>query len=298
MRFWVLTGSVENWETALNRKYWGARQKLKKIWDKISIGDILAFYASSPVSGLIGFGKVENKSQEDYPLWPDEVKTNSIIYPYRFKISIEYALDVKDVKNWKDKRVFVNDLRIPFQAGINSLSNRDKIASLLARAGSQWEKDFSYLLPAEVKEIIKKVEKLPSIHNTIRDMLCEIGKMEGKYSEKEYSIDGQVDVIWKRIPQGNPIWVFEVQIGGDIYHALAKLKHAFDLWNSNLYLVISEKDVAKAKELLGGAFHEIKDKIKFITAAKVEKWYKLREEDIETKLEFGLIHSREEPLIL
>jgi hypothetical protein len=53
--------------------------------------------------------------------------------------------------------------------------------------------------------------------------------------------------------------VFEVQIGGDIYHAMSKLKHAFDLWNSHVFLVATMGDKSKYQELLSGTFHEVAD---------------------------------------
>ena len=84
MKFWLLAGSLENWDRAISDNVWGVREGLKRFWDQISIGDILVFYATSPVSGVIGIGKVESKLKQDKPLWPDEVRENKVIYPYRF----------------------------------------------------------------------------------------------------------------------------------------------------------------------------------------------------------------------
>jgi len=39
---------------------------------------------------------------------------------------------------------------------------------------------------------------------------------------------------------------------------LGKLKHAFDLWNSNIFLVVAEENVSQARHLLAGTFHERK----------------------------------------
>lgn len=287
MKFWILTGSVQNWETGISKKIWGARPSLKKIWDKISVGDVLAFYTKSPIGGIIGFGRVENKSEEDYPLWPDEILEHTVKYPYRFRFSIEFSLDTNE---WKSKKVFINDLRIPFQAGVNSLSNKEKISKLLTRASVQWSKGFSKLIPTEVKEITERITKQPTLHSDIKQMLYEIGMMEGKHPEKEFSMDSQVlDVVWKRIEKGYPAWTFEIQIGGDIYHALTKLKHAFDFWGSSLCLVAKETDIEKARNLLTGAFHEIKNRIEFLKPDDVQKWYETQKADTEMRRKFGLI---------
>lgn len=70
-------------------------------------------------------------------------------------------------------------------------------------------------------------------HDDIRNMIREVGDMEGSISEVEYQMDGwRLDVAWKRIATGIPSHAFEVQIGGNFYEALAKLKHAYDKWNS------------------------------------------------------------------
>ena len=74
-------------------------------------------------------------------------------------------------------------------------------------------------------------------HSRIQEIIFEIGKLNRLISEKEYPMENErLDVVWRRVEKSVPTYVFEVQIGGDIYHALGKLKHAFDLWNSNIFL--------------------------------------------------------------
>ena len=68
-----------------------------------------------------------------------------------------------------------------------------------------------------------------------------------------------------------PTYVFEVQVGGDIYHAMSKLKHAFDLWNSHIFLVASNRERGKYQELLAGTFHEVADKMQFIEIGLVKE---------------------------
>ena len=68
---WILTGNEENWETAFNSgNIWGVREGgLVSRWKKLQKGDLLIFYAKSPVKGFIGIGKVESKFKQDKPLW-------------------------------------------------------------------------------------------------------------------------------------------------------------------------------------------------------------------------------------
>ena len=85
-----------------------------------------------------------------------------------------------------------------------------------------------------------------------------------------------------------PTYVFEVQVGGDVYHALAKLKHAFDLWNSHIFIVASRKDHNKANSLLSGTFHEINNRIKFIELERVEELYKRKKAYFDLEKELGI----------
>jgi len=127
-------------------------------------------------------------------------------------------------------------------------------------------------------------------HNKIRDMIDELGEYEGKVSEKEYRMDSmRLDVVWKKVPQGQPQVAFEVQIEGNIHQALSKLKYAHDLWNSTPVLVTTEQYKAGAKDLLEGSFHEIKDVTKIIKWEDVKKWLDLAQELYLLKFDMRMI---------
>jgi len=139
----------------------------------------------------------------------------------------------------------------------------------------------------------KKGEKLsPSeapAHNEIRDMIHEIGRLEGKVSETEYHIDSyRLDVVWKRIRAGNPSHVFEVQVGGNFFEALTKLKHAWDKWNSKPYLVTTERYMAGAKQLLEGSFHEIEHVARIVNWRRVKELYELEIKIMDIRTEIGV----------
>jgi len=132
---WVLVGNEENWETALQDGIWGTRKNLKNRWDKIKKGDILVFYVSRPVGGVIGFGTVETKFKQNIPLWKDEIRANKVIYPFRFEFRIDYALPPNE---WRNKRISVGDLHISTWAGINSLPSKEKFSKLIERSKQLW----------------------------------------------------------------------------------------------------------------------------------------------------------------
>lgn len=281
---WILTGNEENWEIAVRDKIWGVREgNLKKQWDKLEKGDLLLFYAKSPISGLIGLGFAESKFKQNKPLWPDEVRENKVIYPYRFGFDILYYL----LDSWKEKSINVADLKLSFQAGMNPLSREDAISKVLKRTKEKWNVEPPALVMEEVKK--EKAKEGPSLHMQIRDKLYLIGQLEKFISEREYPLDGErLDVAWRKIARGVPTKVFEVQVGGNIHQALSKLKHAWDLWNSEPFLIVDSQQRKKVDELLSGTFHEMAGAIKVITLDRVEELYNHLISDRKIKEEFGL----------
>jgi len=106
------------------------------------------------------------------------------------------------------------------------------------------ETGFSF--PSELR-----VSTKPGIasHEDIKAYLLEIGRIQGYIAEEEYPLDStRLDVVWRKVERSVPTFVFEIQIGGDIYHAMAKLKHAFDLWNSNIFLVATIANKSKYED--------------------------------------------------
>jgi predicted RNA-binding protein len=283
-RVWILTGNEENWNLAVSDKLWGVREgRLKGYWDSLKRGDILLFYATSPIGGLIGLGLVESKFKQDKPLWPDEVRENRVLYPYRFGFEVVYYLP----QGWKERNINIADLNPPYMAGINSLSRADAISEIFRRIKEKWNVEVpSFGLGKKKKE---ETKERPSQHNEIRDKLYFIGQMENFISEKEYPIDGErLDVAWRKVAKGVPTRVFEVQMGGSVHQALAKLKHSWDLWNSEPFLIIDLRHKEKVDELLSGTFHEMAKDIRVITVDKVEELYRYLISGQGLREEFGL----------
>jgi len=126
-------------------------------------------------------------------------------------------------------------------------------------------------------------------HNQVRDMIFEIGKIEGRIAETEYPIDSlRLDVVWKTIPTGNPKWAFEVQMAGNFYEALTKLKHAWDKWNSRPFLVTTEEYADQARGLLEGSFHEMKDDARIVNWKKITELHHLLKDAHKIRSELRL----------
>ncbi len=107
--------------------------------------------------------------------------------------------------------------------------------------------------------------------------------------EDEYPIDGErLDAVWKRVEKSVPTYAFEIQIGGDVYHAMGKLKHAFDIWNSRIFLVIDAPSLPKVGELLSGTFHEIAQDLRVVELEKLERLQRALATVHELEKELGL----------
>lgn len=119
-----------------------------------------------------------------------------------------------------------------------------------------------------------------TIHKKIVDALLKIGVLKGYQTDSPFTYDNfQYDVIWKKIHVHgvNPYCVFEIQVKGNLTQALTKLKHANDVWNSRIYLVSDQLNIIKTRNLLEGAFHEIKDRIKLVLLDRVTEILRLLE---------------------
>lgn len=295
---WIVSGNPENFELSVKYKQvWGVMNKWYPQWKALGKNDILFFYISG-TKRIIGIGRAGNKFIQREPLWPDEVEEGKVKYPLRFEFSFDYLLPVKE---WKEKGINIIDF-IKISLGTGAFAD-------LLRGGVNFVRDenlivflyeeFKERLNFEVKSIedimhVRTVESFPEIeglHNHLIGLIVEIGRMNGYISEKEYSHENmRLDAIWRRIDKGSPTYVFEVQVGGDVYHALAKLKHAFDLWNSNIFLIISnKKDFYSAQELLNGTFHEINGKIKTVTAEEMRELHKRKLSWIELEQKLGIL---------
>jgi len=151
---------------------------------------------------------------------------------------------------------------------------------------------FQNLDSSTAQELISKFKPVevsdePITHREIKEKLIEIGKLQGFIAEQEYSFDlGRLDVVWRKVERSVPTYVFEVCIKGDLYHDLAKLKHAFDLWNSRIFIVAPQTEHDKVRHLLSGSFHEILEQLKFLE--RIKELYESKRAFLDLEKELGL----------
>ncbi len=290
--YWLVVGSPQNWRTAFEHKnIWGLRQTQVHLWDRLEERDTLLFYVTSPVSGAVGHGTVRMKFRQSQPLWPEEITESKVIWPLRFEFNVEYCLPSD---RWQTSKVTSPELfpRGGFQA--LSPSTAQQLVSKLAPSPKKYHvtvpapTPVEEIVPSDARESRQDELVMPS-HDGLKHRLVEIGRLQGYLADDEYVFDtGRLDVVWRRVERSVPTYVFEVQVGGDVYHALGKLKHAFDLWNSHIFIVAPQEDRNRVESLLSGTFHEINHRIKFIELDKVEELYKRKRAYLDFEKELGI----------
>ncbi|MBO3798907.1 MAG: EVE domain-containing protein [Thermoproteota archaeon] len=135
MNVWVAAGSSLNLKTSIEKSKWGVNRRLKNTWERVAKGDLLLFYVTSPVRGIIGIARVEGKAEENNILWRDEAVVGRAIYPYRILFKPVFILDEE---KWETDRIAVKDLNVSVRAGLNSLRNKDTAEKLLNRIRGSW----------------------------------------------------------------------------------------------------------------------------------------------------------------
>jgi len=287
MNYWLVVGTIQNWHTAFEHgNIWGLKETQRHLWQSLGENDGLLFYVTQPVGGIIGYGVVRTKFKQNQPLWPQELREHKVIWTLRFEFDVEFCLSPD---KWVSEKTVSNELWP--RAGFQLLSQ--DIGERLVSAMAAVEYANKPLLvsepPVEFVSVAEKVERALPSHDQIKETLVQIGKLQKYICQQEYPFDiGKLDVVWRRVEQSVPTYVFEVQIGGDIYHALAKLKHAFDLWNSHIFIVAPEAERNKAENLLSGTFHEISSRIRFIELEQVEELYKRKKDYLDFEKELGI----------
>ncbi|GAI22350.1 unnamed protein product, partial [marine sediment metagenome] len=219
----------------------------------------------------------------------DELKKYEVIWPLRFEFDVDFCLPPD---KWVGEKIVSKELwpRSGFQ--LLDQTTAKTLVSLMGKAEyvSKDTAPLSIAAPAtEYVGVTETVGKSLPSHKELQTKLVEIGKLQNYLAEPEYSCDlGRLDVVWRRVTKSVPTYVFEIQVGGDIYQALAKLKDAFDLWNSHIFIVAPESERRKVNNLLSGAFHEIGSRINFIELEQVDELYQRKKNYKDFERELGI----------
>lgn len=289
-RFWLAVGTPENWHTAFDyRGIWGLKPSQKRYWDRMTENqDLIFFYATTPVSGVVGSGIVRTKLHQHSPLWPSERAENKVIWPLRFEFDVLSALPPAV---WKDQKVVLEELRSRARSGFQEIEPRlaeELLKSLPEHVPNELGLSHALVTGKRSDFVVPSEPQIPTDpHDRCQWLIAEIGRMQKFVADTEYPLENRrLDVVWRRVQRSVPSFVFEVQVSGNLTEALGKLKHAFDMWNSNTYLVGKEEHRAPASQLLGGTFREIQERVRFIELAQVETLYEKKRayRDLESQL--------------
>jgi predicted RNA-binding protein len=279
-KWWLVVGSPTNWQTAFEHgNLWGFKPGQRDLWEHLEKGDRLLLYAARPVSGVIGVGTMRGRFVQDIPLWPDEVERKQALWPLRIEMDVDYCLPQG---RWEQERVTVAELQ-----------RKVRRRQTLQLVEEQFVREVAAALPESAAQMMvePRAEPAPAdLHGRTIRQLLDIGRLQNFIAEKEYDVDiGKVDVVWRRVARAVPNYVFEVHIGGSLDRDLAKLKHAYDIWNSNIFLVSVPEERERVNNLLSGAFHEIKARLKFIEVGRIADLSERKRSVHELEEELGII---------
>lgn len=254
--------------------------------------DLVFFYATSPVAGVIGYGIVRTKLRQISPLWPRERAENRVIWPLRFEFDVISCLPPAV---WRDQKVVLEELKVRVRAGFQALDPQAAEELLCALPGAVPQ---NLVLTSVVAPrarpsqptMVQVQQAVDDPHGRTQQLLAEIGRLQRLVAETEYPLENKrVDVVWRRVQRSVPSFVFEVQVSGNITEAMGKLKQAFNLWNSNIFLVGKEEHRRPANELLAGTFHEIHDRLRFLELTQVEELHKRKRAYRELEGQLGIL---------
>lgn len=282
-QYWLVVGTKRNWEISFNnRNIWGLKdfRELTALWNLLLEGDHILLYVSAPVSGIVGCGKVSTKFKQTNPLWPEEIRRNAVVWPLRFEFDIEYCFSPE---HWESRAYKETNLQLVTRMVFQCIPE-----SVVHAVRKHFSLPVNDPLSDSRSSAVKRVPREIN-HNDVKAQLAEVGRIQGFLAEEEYPIDGnRLDVVWRRVERSVPTYAFEVQVSGDIYHALAKLKRAHDLWNSRIFLAGNLRDRARFEELVAGTFHEIRDRARFIELGVVADLFARKTEYKAIEKELGL----------
>ena len=178
-RFFMTRGPWINWQASLddvnkrnvNTVRWGAPEKNrhgkldlgnKGNWDTLQLGDRVYFANQLSDLGpfskqvIFGFGDVVDKFEQKQPYWPDEKKTNQVIYKYVF--------DVKPTFMTLNDNGAVEWIRgLPRTKGFSPIKDKDMIKKLEVAFGQRGAKPTSTFKFVEEDFKCERTKKIQNI---------------------------------------------------------------------------------------------------------------------------------------
>tara|TARA_B100000686_G_scaffold263870_1_gene277722 strand:- start:2178 stop:7187 length:5010 start_codon:yes stop_codon:yes gene_type:complete len=168
----LISGPWSNWGHSLenriddNEIMWatrGADPSDIGVYEKLKIGDFVFFANAMKDPGpfskkvVFGFGKATAKFIGKEPFWPDELRTNNVIYKYRFTVKpVHVTLMQSDAIPWIQG--------LPFTKGFNSIVNREIKSELLNEVMKKW---------LSQKQITRKTSKKTETNDLPLNHTCQ-----------------------------------------------------------------------------------------------------------------------------
>jgi hypothetical protein len=259
----------------------------KRRWEKLNVGDNVLLYGEyKGVRGIWFLCNLKEKREYHEPIkyW----KKNPTGYPWQIKLVPIFPLNKFDKKSLDELTPLTkDDLK---SLGIKIFKQKYDRWSVMVYD----ENDPQYPLVIKAIENFKnrntKIILEKPDHEKLKQIIYQIGELQNRYPDTEFPIeDRKLDVIWRKIPRGVPNVVFEIQIGGNLFEALSKLKHANDLWNSIPVLITTEEQIQEAKNWIEGSFHEIRDTFRILSWKDIKDLYEAKHKIKEFERKLGII---------
>lgn len=263
----------------------GGKPSYRAFFNATTVGDILWFYVTRPIGGIVGLGRMKDR-YKDYEtlIWAEEKRKNRVIWPFRFRIQV---LKLLPRSSWGSNRIRINDFNLCWQRGFQLLTN-EHIQLLQQRASSQfgiqtdeyiWSRTtiIQTNLVAEPKLEFPHQKSLEQniSHKSLQNYIATIGKLQYYYTEEEYSIGLQtekknIDVVWKREMSGVPTYAFEVELSGSFEKAIERLKYAFKKWNSQPRIIVPQNKIDKVKNILSNSENNFSKQVGIYHPTQIE----------------------------
>lgn len=119
MQDWLVIGPVKNWRVAVQEKVWAVSPAQQKSWAQLQPGDRVFFYATAPVKGLIGWGRVARTSVNEAPFWPDEKEKGHVLWPFHIEFD---EMRVLPEAVWSEKARRIDRRGIVFQRALQPVT--------------------------------------------------------------------------------------------------------------------------------------------------------------------------------
>ena len=120
MPHWLAIGPPSNWRIGARKGVWAVSPNQYKSWGQVSKGDVVYFYATAPVKGLIGYATVSTTAATEKPFWPEEREKGHVLWPYHILL---VDVRVLPTETWESKRLSPEREGIVFQRAFQPISD-------------------------------------------------------------------------------------------------------------------------------------------------------------------------------